>query len=299
MKSVYTKLAMMAFLFMFSSSLILNSPVWAQPEDPDDLVDLTLPIQLDDEDIDWEMAFFPFDGASVQRIENPDKSGINETDYVIEYIKDGEFWAGFFMHLEEGEIEITDESVATMKVWSPKADIDALLKLEMQDADVDTGDMFAEITEAEEWIELKWDLGDVDPNTPWDLITIIMQLEEGAGGDGGPDFTWYIDDINIEEEVANSSIADSEVPDGYNLKQNYPNPFNPTTQIEFSLPEQSHVTLSVYNILGQQVEMLVNETYSQGNHTVEFDATNLPSGNYIYRLEAGDFVQSQQMMLVK
>ncbi len=299
MKSVSTKLALTAFLFVFSFTMLLSSTAWAQPEDPDDLVDLTLPIQLDDDNIDWENAFFPFEGAAVQRVENPDKSGINESDYVIEYIKDGEFWAGFFMHLEEGEIEITDESVATMKVWSPKADIEALLKLELQDFDVDTGDMFAEITEAEEWIELKWDLSEVDQDTPWDMITVIMELEEGAGGDGGPDYTWYIDDINIDEEVANSSIVDSEVPEGYNLRQNYPNPFNPTTQIEFSIPEQSHVTLSVYNILGQQVEMLVNETYSQGSYTVEFDASDLPSGNYIYRLEAGDFVQSQQMMLVK
>lgn len=299
MKSVFTKLVMTTFLFMFSFSVLLNSTAWAQPENPDDLVDLTLPIQLDDEDIDWDNAFFPFEGAATERIENPDKSGINESDYVLEYIKDGEFWAGFFMHLEEGEIEITDQSIATMKVWSPKAEIEGMIKLEMQDADVESQELFAEINEAEEWVELQWDLSEVDQGTPWDVITVIMQLEDGAGGDGGEDYTWYLDDINISEDEANSSFADREHPEGYQLDQNYPNPFNPTTQINYTIPEQSHVMLSVYNMLGQQVDVLIDETMNAGSHSVTFDGENLPSGNYLYRLQAGDFMQTQQMMLIK
>ena len=83
------------------------------------------------------------------------------------------------------------------------------------------------------------------------------------------------------------------------LKQNYPNPFNPGTQIRFAVPEEAHVRLTVYNMLGQHVSTLVNETRSTGWHDVTFDASGLSSGFYIYRMETNDFVETRQMMLVK
>ncbi|MDI6402785.1 T9SS type A sorting domain-containing protein, partial [Balneolaceae bacterium ANBcel3] len=93
--------------------------------------------------------------------------------------------------------------------------------------------------------------------------------------------------------------ASQEVASSFDLQQNYPNPFNPSTQIWFSVPEQTHVRLTVYNMLGQQVETLANETRSAGWHHVTFDATGLSSGMYIYRIEAGEYVKTRQMMLVK
>lgn len=83
------------------------------------------------------------------------------------------------------------------------------------------------------------------------------------------------------------------------LRQNYPNPFNPGTQIRFSLPKHTHVNLTVYDMLGQRAATLVNETRSPGWHDVTFDASGLSSGLYIYRLEAGDFVETRNMMFVK
>jgi len=85
----------------------------------------------------------------------------------------------------------------------------------------------------------------------------------------------------------------------YQLYKNYPNPFNPSTNIEFSLPKSSNVKLIVYNVLGQKVATLIDGKMNTGKHSVSFNASNLSSGMYFYRLEAGDFVQVQKMLLVK
>ena len=89
------------------------------------------------------------------------------------------------------------------------------------------------------------------------------------------------------------------LPVNFELSQNYPNPFNPTTRINYSLNKSSLVTLKVYNILGQQVAILVNSYKNAGNYQLTWDATNLPSGVYIYRIEAGDQVMSKKMTLLK
>ncbi|MCH6573931.1 MAG: M28 family peptidase [Bacteroidetes bacterium] len=107
--------------------------------------------------------------------------------------------------------------------------------------------------------------------------------------------------INDEEE--NLTV----IPREFDLNQNYPNPFNPTTVIEFALPVKSKVELSVYNLLGEKIVTLVNEEKDAGNHQVLFNAINLSSGIYFYKLQAGDpsassgqsFVQTKKMILLK
>jgi pectate lyase len=95
-------------------------------------------------------------------------------------------------------------------------------------------------------------------------------------------------------------IADfSENPIDVRLYQNYPNPFNPQTQIRFSLPEQAHVKLEIFDILGQRVSLLVDEVMSAGTQEVTFDAGNLSSGLYLYRLQSGHVTLTKQMMLMK
>jgi hypothetical protein len=90
-----------------------------------------------------------------------------------------------------------------------------------------------------------------------------------------------------------------ELPTEFTLAQNYPNPFNPATIIKFSIPEASRVTLKVYDILGEEVATLVDETKNTGNYEVDFDASDLASGMYIYRITAGNYVASKKMMLLK
>lgn len=100
-------------------------------------------------------------------------------------------------------------------------------------------------------------------------------------------------------DIADESFEDEDKPVAYSLSQNYPNPFNPATVISFELPAASDVTLEVFDILGRRVAVLLDGTVSAGRHEVQFDASNLSSGMYIYRIRANNFVQTRQMTLVK
>ena len=85
----------------------------------------------------------------------------------------------------------------------------------------------------------------------------------------------------------------------YRLSDNYPNPFNPSTTIEFDLPKTSEVSLKVFNILGEEVTTLVSDRLSPGSYSYEWDASNLASGVYLYRLQAGDYVETRKMILMR
>ena len=91
----------------------------------------------------------------------------------------------------------------------------------------------------------------------------------------------------------------AEIPAAYELAQNYPNPFNPSTEIQFTLPEATHVRLVVYNVMGREVAHLVEGSLGAGIHRVTFDASGLPSGVYLYRITAGSFTRTNRMVLTK
>lgn len=91
----------------------------------------------------------------------------------------------------------------------------------------------------------------------------------------------------------------STLPSTFSLSQNYPNPFNPTTTITFALPMRSHVNMTLYNILGQTVAILVDKQLSAGEYEVTLNGDALSSGVYFYRMVAGDFVQGKKLVLLK
>mgnify|MGYP003337418496 CR=1 FL=1 len=99
--------------------------------------------------------------------------------------------------------------------------------------------------------------------------------------------------------IAEHNLGIKDIPSVFELKNNYPNPFNPSTNINFNLPESGLVTLKVYNLLGQEIAELVNGRMVSGSHSINFDASGLSSGVYIYRLQAGNQVQTKKMMLIK
>ena len=89
------------------------------------------------------------------------------------------------------------------------------------------------------------------------------------------------------------------VPIEFDLSQNYPNPFNPTTRIEYTVPRNVYVKLTVYNVLGQQVSLLVEGNRTAGKYTITWNASGMASGVYFYRLETGDSAIMKKMMLMK
>ncbi len=108
---------------------------------------------------------------------------------------------------------------------------------------------------------------------------------------------WAIDNVSIQEDLV--SVEDNMLPTIYSLNQNYPNPFNPSTIITYSVPKVSDVALKIYSVTGELVKVLVDGNFKPGNYEVKFNASQLASGVYFYRLTAGDFVQTKKMMLIK
>ncbi len=107
-----------------------------------------------------------------------------------------------------------------------------------------------------------------------------------------------IDQLSFDQATSAESI-NNQLPSEYSLEQNYPNPFNPSTTIEFSIPQESFVELKVFDVLGKEVATLVSDNYSAGNYKTNFGAKDLPSGMYIARISAGEYVQTRKMLLLK
>ncbi|MBS1272514.1 MAG: Sporulation-specific N-acetylmuramoyl-L-alanine amidase [Candidatus Marinimicrobia bacterium] len=137
--------------------------------------------------------------------------------------------------------------------------------------------------------------GNLDGTMRFDSIQLTRTSSSAQFG------TLYFDDLRLatDVEVGIETPSLSTVPNEYQLKQNYPNPFNPTTKIEYTLPNDSKVRLTVFNLRGEIVRSLVAGYQSAGYHTVEFDASEMPSGVYLYRLESPEFTSTKKMSVVK
>jgi photosystem II stability/assembly factor-like uncharacterized protein len=114
-------------------------------------------------------------------------------------------------------------------------------------------------------------------------------------------YSYRLKQIDLDGSFEYSEIVEVEVGSliEFSLEQNYPNPFNPTTNIEYQIPEQSFVTLKIYDVLGNEIAALVSDEKPIGSYEVEFKATGLPSGIYFYRLITGNFIQTKKMVLLK
>ncbi len=135
---------------------------------------------------------------------------------------------------------------------------------------------------------------DIDSGV-WSTSSVFFAHARSAGP-GSPSSTAGTQNKQL---AANEDQEAPSVPIAFGLQQNYPNPFNPSTTIEFSLAKASHVTLKVYDMLARELATIVTQDYPAGAHKVRWDARSLPSGVYIYRITAGEFVSQRKLMLLK
>ena len=121
--------------------------------------------------------------------------------------------------------------------------------------------------------------------------------------DGSPSTSkyLYVQDVNIYGTSVVTAVEwqKNQLPDTYRLSQNYPNPFNPSTVINYAIPKEGLVRITIYDVLGRLVTTLVNEAKPAGTYQLQFNAANLTSGVYFYRIEAGNFAQTKKMILMK
>jgi len=114
---------------------------------------------------------------------------------------------------------------------------------------------------------------------------------------------WYLDDIRIEGIVAEIEENQNTIPSEYMVSQNYPNPFNPSTKIKYHLPDAGFITIGIYDVLGNEIATIVNEEKPAGSYEINFSAKGganyLSSGIYFYKLQAGSFVETKKMILMK
>ena len=150
-----------------------------------------------------------------------------------------------------------------------------------------------------------------DGAAPADTATWTYTTDNVAVGAGLPTFiivgvtdddssAVHVDEVWYNETPTGMSISDdAPIASSYQLGQNYPNPFNPTTHIRFNIPETGNTKLTVFNIMGEAVANLVDGVVPAGGHTVSWNAANMPTGVYFYRMESGNFSQTRKLLLVK
>ena len=150
-------------------------------------------------------------------------------------------------------------------------------------------------------------------------INGVIQIDADASGNGGviPDirvpineetvYQAFVEGKDVElnfvvETLDQLTMIEDDQTTGYlqiQLDQNYPNPFNPSTKIKFTLPKSDEIRVDIYNAMGEKIATLLNKTMPAGNHEIEFNAQNLPSGLYIYKIQAGQFQSAKKMLILK
>jgi len=150
------------------------------------------------------------------------------------------------------------------------------------------------IEKLQDWKTIGFVEGNGNSNSPKDYSFFDDNILAGT-------YSYRLKQIDTDGKFEYSKIVqvDFNLPEKFELYQNYPNPFNPSTTISFSLPQSTNVKISVYNLIGEKVDEIVNSFLDAGIHRIIFNASNLHSGMYIYKLEAGNISLTKKMILIK
>lgn len=188
-----------------------------------------------------------------------------------------------------GNVKISTDNGTTWQLITPAGGYDGILSTEYQNP---IGGEEAFYGSNGFWQQETFDL------SAYENENVMIKFDFGSDdsvvdGDG-----WYIDDFHLA--FSPTAIDDEAIsPNAFSLSQNYPNPFNARTTIEYNLPEDSYVTLDIYDILGRKIETLVSEDQSSGHHTTVWDADRVATGLYFYRIQAGELSEIKHMTLLK
>jgi len=237
-------------------------------------------------------------------IDNPDPGGIN-TSARVGYILTtdaGAMWEGGTVAERYAPFDFAAGTYFSLKIYAPEEGRPVGFKIETF---LNYGDKAIEIqgttTKSFEWEEMEFDFAGLDPQNPgedpaedfYDRFVIFPDFYNG-----NIDEDWYIDDIYFHGTPAGTK--EDIRPVGYQLyAQNYPNPFNPNTTISYVIPTHSQVKLAVYDMLGKEITVLVNDAKMAGTYTAAFDGSNHSSGMYFYTLTAGREILTGKMLLIK
>jgi hypothetical protein len=205
--------------------------------------------------------------------------------YLYEYLSDGQLTEGFreTCTYDANENMLTD----LHESWSNGQWMNAWRYSYTYDAKGNMTSLWSS-----QWLNSAWTPADF-PTRGW-----TFSLFDSAGNSYSLERGYCYNFVH-KQLISGVASQSGNVPAVYSLSQNYPNPFNPGTSIRYELPRASDVRLIVCDILGRQVSVLVKEKKDAGVHEVRFDGVNLASGVYFYRLQAGDFVQSKRLLLLK
>lgn len=134
----------------------------------------------------------------------------------------------------------------------------------------------------------------IEPGIGWSVSNVGILTSKIEVG-----ISWAVSDVGTLNSITTGVLDARNLPTEYILDQNHPNPFNPTTIISYALPKKSHVIIKVYDIIGNEVETLVNKTQAAGYYSKIFIARNLSSGIYFYTINSEDYITTKKMILLK
>jgi hypothetical protein len=284
---------LMSLLFAAAFTLQATAQNYMIIEDFEDPDAITIPINnMTDGSVANEDAF--------QVVPNPAPDDVNDSETVLQYTRanDGNPWGGFWSPVYEPLNMDGDMKYTHYQVWKPRI---SPVRFKVEGSDQTDNFEFESMeaqTLVEEWETMTFYYPDAAGEYP--IIAVMPDFADPV--DLEENIVIYIDNIILSdsaEDPTATSLENDELPVQLALKQNYPNPFNPTTSISFELTNADQVTLTVFNIQGQQITTLVNGQYAAGQHTVDFNAEGLSSGVYFYRMQTSTRSITRSMTLVK
>lgn len=246
-------------------------------------------------DFDEHPALMHFwDTPEFMVVENIDTTGINTSENSGMIVTTGDIgWEGAAIAEKWRPLNFEEAYLFQVMVYAPDADLTFMFKVELwEDSGVNV-ETEATTTTWLEWEELTFDLSGAES----DFYTKIAFFPDFLGESDGEE--WFFDQVKLVNPE-DTNVDEDKVIKVFKLaSSNYPNPFNPTTTIAYEVPLTSDVNITVFDANGREIETLVNQTHAPGNYTVPFDAADLASGVYFYRVSTDYDVVTNKMVLMQ